>query len=443
MFHTIFLLSTFVVSQTLCCTVFGVTEENTQQVNPSLPEDAEDATDKETGDSLANSVLSRIPAVTALLGIAGIALGKLYDAWQNRGQDVLNRREDTRAVNNTLGLQRTVEPDFQQALETRALENALLLLKAGANPSIKSEMGNTAFHVIASYKQLSDQESDLCIEIIEILKQSNVDINQTNTEDMTPLRQAIADNNRPIVKLLLDCGADVHTRSKNGSTPLHKAVAIGSMDIIKLLIEHGACVDAQNDTGKTPLIFAAGLQTPQVIEFLLENGSYINHADKDEKTPLRWAFHKERIDNAMTLVLHGAFIPEHRKKEIKKLFEKRYSAEQYTKLTVAALFGDQDLLQAQLNSELSKHTDAYGMTVLHRLISQNHHDLVCKLLENTSFHDSMDIPDVYGNTPLHCAVANRYVSLAQLLIAHGAQDTIRNHQGVTAADLMQLNPEVS
>ncbi len=244
----------------------------------------------------------------------------------------------------------------------------------------------------------------------------------------------------PLVKLLLDCGADVHTYSNRRSTPLHKAVAIGSIDIIKLLIQRGAYVDAQDGTNKTPLIFAAGRQTPQVIELLLENGAYINHADEDEKTPLRWAFHEGRIDNVMTLVLHGAFIPEHRKEDIKKLFEERYSAEQYTKLTVAALFGDQDLLQAQLNSELSKHTDAYGMTPLHRLISQNHHDLVCKLLENASIHDSVNIPDVDGNTPLHGAVANRYVSLAHLLIAHGAEDTIRNRQGVTAADLIQLNP---
>ncbi len=51
MFYIIFLLRIFVVSQTLCCTVFEVPGENSQEVNPSLQEDAEDVTDKERGDS--------------------------------------------------------------------------------------------------------------------------------------------------------------------------------------------------------------------------------------------------------------------------------------------------------------------------------------------------------------------------------------------------------
>ena len=71
-----------------------------------------------------------------------------------------------------------------------------------------------------------------------------------------PFREA--GNREPLdaVKVLLAAGADPNAKAPDGSTPLHQAVAAKQVPIIRSLVEAGASLDAVNKDNLTPLLLA-------------------------------------------------------------------------------------------------------------------------------------------------------------------------------------------
>lgn len=77
-------------------------------------------------------------------------------------------------------------------------------------------------------------------DVVELLLQQGADINHVNAAGLSPLLQAIANDDRLLVKILIGHGADVNQPSNDGRVPLALATERQNGDIIRLLQRNGA-----------------------------------------------------------------------------------------------------------------------------------------------------------------------------------------------------------
>jgi ankyrin repeat protein len=83
-------------------------------------------------------------------------------------------------------------------------------------------------------------------EILDILLSYGGDINKKNTQDLTPLHQAIQKQNEEMVKaILLHTEFNLEKNNKN-DTALEFAILSGNINIINMLIEKGAKINEKN-----------------------------------------------------------------------------------------------------------------------------------------------------------------------------------------------------
>jgi hypothetical protein len=154
---------------------------------------------------------------------------------------------------------------------------ALLLIQAGANPTLKNKNDQTPFDLVENETlkaNLQDQynltqvlfdavENDSLPEIEHILdrlpsNQVSIIVNsRTNPESAeqgeTPLHIAVKTGNKEMVKFLLDKGANVNAGDKYEATPLHFACRNGDGYIARMLVEFGGDLTIKAIDGRTPL----------------------------------------------------------------------------------------------------------------------------------------------------------------------------------------------
>lgn len=117
------------------------------------------------------------------------------------------------------------------------------LLKSGANPNIKTKMGDTALHQAADNKQYK---------LAELLILNNALLNIQQNDGETPLHLATFKGDLQMVKTLLFHKADPDIQNFTfGKTPLHYAVDYTYTEIIQLLISHNANTEIKDKHGKT------------------------------------------------------------------------------------------------------------------------------------------------------------------------------------------------
>jgi ankyrin repeat protein len=116
-------------------------------------------------------------------------------------------------------------------------------------------------------------------------------------------------NNRGMVKWLLHQKVSPDTRmGEDGNTPLMQAAADGDIPLMKLLLQFGADPNALNEERENPLGFAVTLQQPEAVRLLVENGADVNNMDDSgpKKTQLDCAELSEWHEVAGTLRSLGA-----------------------------------------------------------------------------------------------------------------------------------------
>ena len=107
---------------------------------------------------------------------------------------------------------------------------------------------------------------------------------------MTPLAQAVENNNPALVQRLLGAGSNANAAQTSGMTPLMTAAHTGSVEIAKALIARGADVNAATvETGNTPLTWAVADRRPDVAQVLVENHSDVHRSSVKGFTPLIYA----------------------------------------------------------------------------------------------------------------------------------------------------------
>jgi len=123
-----------------------------------------------------------------------------------------------------------------------SLEIVQKLIKAGADPNIKTQYGDNALTLAI------DAEN---FHLVEPLLKAGADPNVESHNGFIALIQASAKGNVEAVKLLLEYGADVNKQTKNKrDNALILAADNNHLDVIKVLLEAGADPNIKNDTGK-------------------------------------------------------------------------------------------------------------------------------------------------------------------------------------------------
>jgi ankyrin repeat protein len=165
-------------------------------------------------------------------------------------------REPADGARNVLN--RIGSTPFLQAAKLGDHEYMRLLLKYGADASIKTEEGTTPMMAAAGVGiwQLGESAG------------SNEDVFEA-------------------VKICFEQGNDVNAVDVNGYTALHGAAHRGSNDIVKFLVERGAKLDVPNKLGWTPWIIADGVFYPNTYNRRPETAALLLKLGADPKVGSR------------------------------------------------------------------------------------------------------------------------------------------------------------
>jgi ankyrin repeat protein len=103
-------------------------------------------------------------------------------------------------------------------------------------------------------------------------------------QDPEMFYSAIRQNNLVQLNALLDQKISANLPDNHGITPLMVAAEIGSLDAMRVLIEHGAGVNLQNDFGSTALMWS--VSDPAKVRLLLDHGADVNLIARSGRTAL-------------------------------------------------------------------------------------------------------------------------------------------------------------
>jgi ankyrin repeat protein len=121
------------------------------------------------------------------------------------------------------------------------------------------------------------------VETVRKLIAAEADVNTRygNSNNDTPLRDAIRVNQPGIVKLLIDANVDVNEHYAEGKTALMYAIEEEHMEIVRLLLAAGADVNAGDSYGATALIYAVSdKDKTEMVEMLLDAKADITKKDR-------------------------------------------------------------------------------------------------------------------------------------------------------------------
>jgi ankyrin repeat protein len=343
--------------------------------------------------------------------------------------------------------------DHQVADAVKARDAAALkaLLKQSANVNAPQADGTTALHWAAYWDDIAT---------VDLLLRSGANVNAANRYGVTPLFVAATNGNAPVIGTLLKAGADANTATTaasaatatkeatgGGEPALMAAARTGSVDAVKLLLEHGADVHAGEGWHKqNALMYAAAANSPTVVQALLAAGADIAATSDGGFTALHYAARAGAIDATGVLLAAGA--------DLNKRLNNGASP-----LMLGIINAHWELASMLVEKGANPNDDGMGFTPLHQLVWAYHPnvvymppgpvptgklgamDLVKVLLDHKADPNARmtkNPPDGYrtsmnriGGTPLLMAARIPDVELMRLLLAHGADPTIKTKDNTT------------
>jgi ankyrin repeat protein len=283
--------------------------------------------------------------------------------------------------------------------------------------------------VLSAASAAGAAESERCQELGRRLEITKSQI--TAIEVSLLLFSAVDGNCIALTTELLDHGASVDARDRLGARPLSHAARFGHLEMVDLLLARGAPLNARNLAGATALFFAVdGNHTP-VAQRLIERGADVNLAGRSGATPVAAAAYRGNDTIVEDLLAHGADdrAPDQTGKSpivyaaagarfdiVKRLLARNVdiNSRYPNDLTL--------LMWASGPDEKAAETDA--IKVVSYLLDAGAH---------------IDDRDARGRTALMIAAEGGRAEIANLLLARGADSSLKDKAGKRAVDLTVLS----
>jgi ankyrin repeat protein len=230
---------------------------------------------------------------------------------------------------------------------------------------------------------------------------------------------------------LLDHGASVDARDRLGARPLSHAARFGHLEMADLLLARGAPINARNLAGATALYFAAeGGHTP-IAQRLIERGADAKLAGRSGISPVAAAAYAG--NDAIVEVLLAGGADERAPDETGKP-PIVYAAAGARLAIVKRLLARNIDINARYPNDLTllmwasgpdeKAPEAQAIKVVSYLLDAGAH---------------IDDRDDRGRTALMIAAEGGHAEIANLLMARGADVSLKDKAGKRAADLTVLS----
>lgn len=222
---------------------------------------------------------------------------------------------------------------------------------------------------------------------------------------------------------LLKAGADINTKDADGETALHYAIRGNQPEVCKLLLERGADKEARGLWGGTAMHYAAMCGCPEIIKLLAKNGVSLDAGDTvSGETPLHWAVRASQGTAVVALVKAGT-----------KLTGNEYGNESPFALALRAGKEPYCTFLAQngydLNAEM-EHTPLRKLLVGMRLTPEK-----LEILRKCGL--DFNRQDADGDTMLHYAARFCDPAAMPMILAQGADTSVKNKKGETVFDILR------
>jgi uncharacterized protein len=237
-----------------------------------------------------------------------------------------------------------------------------------------------------------------CIDIATTLLDKGASVDARDRLGARPLSRAARSGHLEMVDLLLQRGAPVNARDLAGATALYAAAERGQAAVVQRLIDKGADADLKGRSGTSPVAAAAFAGRNQVVKMLLAHGADGRAVDDTGKPPIVYAAASGQLDIVRQLLTQNLDV------------NARYAND--LTLLMWASGPDQSVPEAQALEVVSYVVDAGAR---------------------------IDDRDTRGRTALMIAAEGNHAEIAQLLLAHGADPSLRDRAGKRAADLTPLS----
>ena len=281
-------------------------------------------------------------------------------------------------------------------------DNNLTQLKALLQPNEKAQKAVAGVADDRGITPLMYAAEIGSVDAMRLLIDHGADVNAQNAFGSTALMWSVSDPAK--VRLLLDHGAQVNTVARSGRTALIIAAFTNpSAEVVRLLLAKGAKVGVMDTRHVTPLNAATFGNDTATVRLLLEAGADIGTPDTFiGLTPLMNAAGNRNVEAVKLLLAKGAGVNAVSKTEgLPKIQTGTVEFGGWTPLLMAAAFGPPEAVNVLLNA---------GARI--------------------------DAQDYRGFTPLMLAAGtDRYDRrTVSMLLAHGPDLRLTNHEGETALD---------
>lgn len=233
-----------------------------------------------------------------------------------------------------------------------------------------------------------------CVAIVPKLMAAGASAAARDRTGGTALTHAARAGRAAMVPVLLGNGADINQRDVLGATPLSVAIETNHNQVAIALIEAGADITLTGRSGITPLIAAAYNGNRPVVDILLQHKADVAVIDSTGKSAIVYAAARGFTPIVARLLDAGV--------DVNAVYANRLTA-----LSWAAGHAD-DVPESEAAT------------------------LVTRLLDRGA---KPDIADDRGETTLMIAAEMGHDDVAGILLAHGADPSLRNKAGQTARDL--------